>query len=46
VPKKQIIEPKLITAENYKSYVRPDLPDGVFVDSDLSDDELKQLFKA
>jgi ribose transport system substrate-binding protein len=45
-PKKQIIEPKLITAENYKSYVRPDLPDGVFVDSDLSDDELKQLFKA
>jgi ribose transport system substrate-binding protein len=46
IPKKQIIEPKLITAENYKSYVRPDLPDGVFVDSDLSDDELKQLFKA
>jgi ribose transport system substrate-binding protein len=46
VPKKQIIEPKLITADNYKSYVRPDLPDGVFVDSDLSDDELKQLFKA
>ncbi len=46
VPKRQIIEPKLITAENYKSYVRPNLPDGVFVDSDLSDDELKQLFKA
>jgi ribose transport system substrate-binding protein len=46
VPKQQIVEPKLITSENYKSYVRPDLPDGVFVDSDLSDDELKQLFKA
>ncbi len=46
VPKKQIIEPRLITSENYKDYLRPALPDGVFVDTDLSDDELKALFKA
>jgi ribose transport system substrate-binding protein len=46
VPKRQIVEPRLITSENYKDYVRPDLPDGVFVDTDLSDAELKSLFKA
>jgi ribose transport system substrate-binding protein len=46
VPKRQIIEPQLITSENYKNYLRPNLPDGVFVDTDLSDDELKTLFKA
>jgi ribose transport system substrate-binding protein len=46
VPKRQIIEPQLITSENYKNYLRPGLPDGVFVDTDLSDDELKTLFKS
>jgi len=46
VPKRQIIEPQLITSENYKNYLRPDLADGVFVDTDLSDDELKALFKS
>jgi ribose transport system substrate-binding protein len=46
VPKRQIIEPQLITSENYKSYLRPDLADGVFVDTDLSNDELKALFKS
>jgi ribose transport system substrate-binding protein len=46
VPKRQIIEPQLITSENYKNYLRPNLPDGVFVDTDLSDDELKTLFKS
>src|SRR5580704_11992680 len=46
VPKRQIVEPQLITSENYKSYLRPNLPDGVFVDTDLSDDELKTLFKS
>jgi ribose transport system substrate-binding protein len=46
VPKRQIIEPQLITSENYKNYLRPDLADGVFVDADLSDDELKALFKS
>jgi ribose transport system substrate-binding protein len=46
VPKRQIIEPQLITSENYKNYLRPDLADGVFVDTDLTDDELKALFKS
>jgi len=46
VPKRQIIEPQLITSANYKNYLRSDLPDGVFVDTDLSDDELKALFKS
>jgi ribose transport system substrate-binding protein len=46
VPKRQIVEPQLITAENYKNYVRPNLADGVFVDTDLTDDELKALFKS
>ncbi|MBV8584771.1 MAG: ABC transporter substrate-binding protein [Verrucomicrobia bacterium] len=46
VAKRQVIEPKLITVENYKTYVRPELPDGVFVDTSLSEEELKQLFKA
>jgi len=46
VPKRQVVEPQLITSENYKNYLRPNLPDGVFVDTDLSDDELKTLFKS
>jgi ribose transport system substrate-binding protein len=46
VPKRQIIEPQLITSDNYQNYLRPSLPDGVFVDTDLSDDELKTLFKS
>jgi ribose transport system substrate-binding protein len=46
VPQRQIIEPRLITSDNYKDYVRPGLPDGVFVDTELSDDELKTLFKS
>lgn len=46
VPKRQVIEPQLITSDNFQNYVRPDLPDGVFVDTDLSNQELKNLFKA
>ena len=46
VPKRQIIEPQLITSENYQNYVRRDLADGVFVDTDFSDAELKALFKS
>jgi ribose transport system substrate-binding protein len=46
VPKRQIIEPRLITSDNYKDYLRSALPDGVFVDTDLSDDELRTLFKS
>jgi ribose transport system substrate-binding protein len=39
VPKRQTIEPQLITSENYKNYLHSDLPDGVFVDTNLSNDE-------
>lgn len=38
------ITPKLITKENYKDFMRPDLPDSVFVDTNLSDEELKMIF--
>ena len=44
VPVKAMIEPKAITPENYKQYYRPDLPDGAFADTDLSDEELKKIF--
>jgi ribose transport system substrate-binding protein len=35
----------LITSANYEKYLQPDLPDGVFTDTSLSDDELKAIFK-
>lgn len=44
VPKQQIIQPTLINNESYAQYVKRDLPDGVFVDTDLSDAELNKLF--
>ena len=44
VPKMQIISPTEINADNYKDYIKPDLPDGVFVDTTLTDDELKAMF--
>jgi ribose transport system substrate-binding protein len=44
VQKQEIITPKLITKDNYKDYMRPDLADGVFCDTNLSDDELKKIF--
>jgi len=46
VPKQQILSPQMITRENYEQYIRPDLPDGVFTDTSLSDDQLKQIFNA
>ncbi|MBV9390284.1 MAG: substrate-binding domain-containing protein [Verrucomicrobia bacterium] len=46
VPKRQVIQPQLITSQNYKNYVRPELPDGVFIDTDLTSEELKKLFKS
>ena len=46
VPKRQILSPQMITGDNYREYIRPDLPDGVFTDTTLSDDELKQIFNA
>jgi ribose transport system substrate-binding protein len=46
VAKQQILVPALITAANYEKYIRPDLPDGVFTDTSLTDDELRAIFKA
>ena len=42
--KQQIIEPTLINNANCSQYVKRDLPDGVFVDTDLSDAELAKIF--
>jgi ribose transport system substrate-binding protein len=44
VPKRQTIYPVLIDDSNYQKFIKPNLPDGVFVDSLLTDDQLKQLF--
>jgi ribose transport system substrate-binding protein len=44
VPVKAMIEPKAITPETYQQYYRPNLPDAAFVDTDLSDEELKAIF--
>jgi ribose transport system substrate-binding protein len=44
VPKRQIIRPGFITAENYQTYIRPDLPDGVYVDTNLDDAVLRRIF--
>jgi ribose transport system substrate-binding protein len=40
-----ILQPKLITDANAAQYVKPDLPDGVFVDTDLPAAMLHQLFR-
>jgi ribose transport system substrate-binding protein len=45
VPKQQILSPKMITATNYEKYLRPNLPDGVFTDTSLSDEQLAKIFK-
>jgi ribose transport system substrate-binding protein len=39
-----IITPNLITKDNYTNYMRPDLPDQVFVDTNLSTQELLAIF--
>ncbi|MET3926931.1 ABC transporter substrate-binding protein [Devosia sp. 2618] len=39
-----VITPKLITKDNYTSYIRPELADGVFVDTNLSTEELEKIF--
>jgi ribose transport system substrate-binding protein len=44
VPKRQIIQPGFITSANYKQYIRPDMPDGVFVDTNLDADTLRKIF--
>lgn len=45
VAKRQLLQPQLITKDNYQDYIRPNLPDGVFVDTSLSDEELLEIFK-
>lgn len=44
VPKTQTIVPPVITGTNYHQYIKPDLPDGVYVYTTLSTAELKKLF--
>jgi ribose transport system substrate-binding protein len=44
VAKRQIIQPRLITKDNVETFIRPDMPDGVCVDTNLSDAELKKIF--
>jgi ribose transport system substrate-binding protein len=44
IQKQRIITPKLITKDNYKDYMRPTLADGVFCDTNLSDEELAKIF--
>jgi len=44
MPKRQIIFPLLIDGSNYAQFMKPNLPDGVFVDTLLTDAELKKLF--
>ncbi len=44
VPKRQIIQPGFITPANYQQYIRPNMPDGVFVDTNLDDATLKRIF--
>ncbi|RFC67572.1 MULTISPECIES: ABC transporter substrate-binding protein [Mesorhizobium] len=43
-PKRQIISPVLMDGSNYEQFIKRDLPDGVFVDTLLTDEELKKLF--
>lgn len=44
VPVKQIIDPLPITKDNLKDYYRADLPDAVFVDTELPNDVLAKIF--
>ncbi len=45
VPKQQTIVPQLITDANSTTYIKSNLPDGVYVDTTLSDAELAKLFR-
>lgn len=46
VPRRQMIEPQSITPDNYTNYYRPDMPDAVFVDTELSSETLQEIFGA
>ncbi len=38
-----VVEPELITGEDAKEFVKPDFPDALFLDNDLSDETLRKL---
>ncbi|PZR55318.1 ribose ABC transporter [Xylanimonas oleitrophica] len=44
VPKDEILDPEVITAENVGEFVRPDLPDSLWVNTEMTDDEIRALF--
>jgi len=44
IARQWILQPALITGELVPQFVQPDLPDGLFVDTDLSDEEVKAIF--
>lgn len=44
VEKDQILEPEVITAENIAEFVRPDMPDSLWVNTKMTDDEILALF--
>ncbi len=44
VAKRQILQPNLITAANYAQYIRPSLPDAVYVDTNLDTATLQKIF--
>ncbi|MDF2576003.1 MAG: periplasmic binding protein/LacI transcriptional regulator [Agromyces sp.] len=44
VEKDQILEPEVITADNIGDFVRPDMPDSLWVNTKMTDDEILALF--
>ncbi len=44
VSKQQFVLPAMITADNYRQYIRPRLPDAVLVDTTLDDATLQRIF--
>lgn len=44
VVKDDILEPEIITQDNLDEFVRPDLPDSLWVNTKMTDDEINALF--
>lgn len=44
VPKDDILDPEVIDADNLDEYVRPDMPDSLWVNTKMTDDEINALF--
>jgi len=44
VTKDDILDPEVITAENVTEFVRPDMPDSLWVNTKMTDDEILALF--